>query len=156
LGGLQLKYLLVIDEDAVYDKNTATPYIKVQLKPFEDIVAKLQVIPVQKPVLVAETGKSAYLDQGHIDAMASYEFECTKKEILERINEQFNSDDFMPGDKRPGPAEQALIKEEAIKNAVIGWNNGWQGIKEQYNDLEQRERECMENIRKAVEEAKNG
>ena len=82
-----MKYLIVISDIQLND------FQKVDGNPLEIKVADkdgsyhiLDARPIQREMLVMPNGGSAYITQGHVDAMMKYEHEQHIKEIVDKMN----------------------------------------------------------------------
>lgn len=82
-----MRYLLILEEYQYndFEKVDGNP-LEIYARDKTGIKRIFDVRPIQREMLVMPNGASAYLTQGHIDALMGYEREQHIKEIVEKMN----------------------------------------------------------------------
>ena len=88
-----MNYLIIINESQYNDfqKVDGNP-LEIKVTDKDGSYRLLDLRPIQREMVVMPNGASAYITQGHIDAMMEYEREQHIKEICDRMNH--NLDDI--------------------------------------------------------------
>ena len=120
-----MKYLLIVDDQYVKKYDNSTPYVTAVLEDY--LTIKLIVTPLQREMLVMPNGASAYLTQGHIDAMMEYEREQHIKEIVDKMNHSLDGINDVDLPKRvPLITPEEVKRQFGLdgKDKIQGFTNG--------------------------------
>ena len=106
-----MRYLLIIDESQYSDfEKVDGNLLEIYAVDQNGNKRMFDVRPIQREMLVTPNGASAYLTQGHINAMMEYEREQHIKEIVDKMNHSLDGINDMDLPKRV-----PLITPEEIK-----------------------------------------
>lgn len=106
-----MKYLIILNESQYNDfqKVDGNP-LEIKVADKDGFYRLLDLRPIQREMVVMPNGASAYITQGHIEAMMVYEREQHIKEICDRM--KHNLDGINDVDL---PKHVPLVTPEGIK-----------------------------------------
>ena len=117
-----MRYLLILEEHQFNDFKKVDGYpLEIKATDKNGVDHSFVVRPIQREMVVMPNGASAYITQGHIDAMICYEREQHIKEICDKMNHSLDGINEVDLPKRI-----PLITPEEIKRqfGLEGDNNG--------------------------------
>lgn len=86
-----MRYLLILEEDQYnYFEKVDGNLLEIYATDKNGTKHILDLRPIQREMVVMPDGASAYITQGHIDAMLEYEREQHFKEMCNRMNHSFD------------------------------------------------------------------
>ena len=86
-----MKYMVIVDEEAVLDKD-GNPHINLNVYDPEQYIDAVAV-PIFKPIMVSDNGGFVYMDQEHIDVLIDYEIKENLKSIVNRMEQTLLTSD---------------------------------------------------------------
>ena len=94
-----MKYIAIVDDNFLSNFRRDDNGLTLVLTDKNGVTRAVPLKPVNTYTIVLPDGQSAYITQGHIDALVEYEKQVTIKEALERFNKTFDEISFAENHK---------------------------------------------------------